>query len=394
VRVVSNTRIFARGVADGRQYLAYEMRVALDAELAMVLPLPVPPRSREDAVRFVDLSGYPKLFDDLDSGFPMMMMASRAKGRGGPLSRALPKLEVHVVGDFDASFVPAIEDFDRLDERFRLPGTAWDALPGYADWGFAVFKLRPKTGLFGRTPREAQAFHPMALAFPRRDPKALFFPTVHVHDGEVRPRARFDHTLYAQPAGAHEPGFGWERSKGPAREFTKGCELVDPGAPALRTLIHGEGRNRDVVLHDDELAARRTLAPFFELRLTLDHGAPEPDFGWMPDHPSWARDLPADRRRAVDAFARELSRFSSSSGDAAVWPRVVAYDEALRRIDARSVGLASGVGAWRVDFPLVNPRLSPQAAWVTLALEALPSPAQADAMKVALAERLDACLRG
>jgi len=50
-------------------------------------------------------------------------------------------------------------------------------LPIYEDFGFAVFKLR--AGL--------KRIHSMALEFPRRDPKSLFFPTVHVHDGHSVP---------------------------------------------------------------------------------------------------------------------------------------------------------------------------------------------------------------
>lgn len=41
--------------------------------------------------------------------------------------------------------MPALKDFDRLDARFRMPSGVWDALPGYADWGFCVFKLRQTT---------------------------------------------------------------------------------------------------------------------------------------------------------------------------------------------------------------------------------------------------------
>src|SRR5262249_58819336 len=65
---------------------------------------------------------------------------------------------------------------------------AWDALPAYKDHGFAVFKLK----------KGAKTIHPMAFEFPRRDPKRLFFPTVHIHDGAVHPTAKFDHSLYLQ----------------------------------------------------------------------------------------------------------------------------------------------------------------------------------------------------
>jgi hypothetical protein len=89
-----------------------------------------------------------------------------------------------------ASFVPTRHDFSRLDPRFNLPDEVWQALPGYYDWGFAVFKLRPMS--------RRTDIHPMAFEFPQRNPDRLFFPTVHVHNGRVEPRATFDHVLYCQ----------------------------------------------------------------------------------------------------------------------------------------------------------------------------------------------------
>ncbi len=87
-----------------------------------------------------------------------------------------------------ASFVPSVADFVRLDPRFRLPEVLFDAVPHYADYGFAVFQLAP-----GKV-----TVHPMALRFPTRDPDRLFFPTVHVHDGRFHAKAKFDHALYFQ----------------------------------------------------------------------------------------------------------------------------------------------------------------------------------------------------
>src|SRR5262249_2584466 len=150
-----------------------------------------------------------------------------SQGSFGPPPRFAPQaktLVVHDVGDFEASFVPRVDDFDRLDPRFRLPRAALDAMAPYADWGFAVFKLRdvaPAPGFFGRlfggaaraTPK---TIHPMAFDFPRRDPSSLFFPTLHIHDGHVHPTASFDHSLYAQAPAAPA---GWETSVGPARDF-------------------------------------------------------------------------------------------------------------------------------------------------------------------------------
>jgi hypothetical protein len=95
----------------------------------------------------------------------------------------------------------------RLDARFQLPREVWNALPAYADWGFCVFKLKKQV-----TPR---TMHPMAFEFPRRDPRSLFFPTVHIHDGRVHETATFDHVLYCQIGLATtDVPHGWERSIG------------------------------------------------------------------------------------------------------------------------------------------------------------------------------------
>ena len=182
---VSQTQIFARMGARGRQMLAYQMQFESLGAVAMVLPLPTPPRSSEDAVRFISLEAYPDLFDDL---FRIFHPPSRA---GGAMKSTMAfALAVHVVGDFIASFVPSLADFSRLDARFRMPAGTLDKIPELADWGFAVFQLHATKG--------ASKPHPMAFEFPSRDETRLFFPTLHVHDGALHADAEFDHTLYAQ----------------------------------------------------------------------------------------------------------------------------------------------------------------------------------------------------
>ena len=91
---------------------------------------------------------------------------------------------MHDVGEFEASFVANIGDFSRLDRRFRIALEVWAELPTYADYGFAVFKLkgfhsRPKkkgiinwianrfTPFSPASRAKETKFHPTALAFPR-----------------------------------------------------------------------------------------------------------------------------------------------------------------------------------------------------------------------------------
>lgn len=211
---VEQTRIYARA-DDARQLVVYEMRLAVEGELAMVLPIPVAQACGEDAIEFVDLTNSPAFFRALEYAF-RTEPEPQAKSYQ-PSRRGAPLLAVQQVGAFEASFVPRAEDFDRLDPRFSLPSSLWASVPAVRGFGFVVFKLRgsaPAPGVFdrmlGRAPSPlATAVHPMAFWFPRSDRARVFFPTLHVHDGHVHAEADFDHVLYAQtPVAAR----GWETS--------------------------------------------------------------------------------------------------------------------------------------------------------------------------------------
>ena len=240
VTFVRGTRIFSRITEAGRQAIVYQMEFGAKQDLAMILPLPVAKGADEKAVTFIDLSGYEKFFDDLNSGFPVR------ESRGAP-SNSAPALadgvlEVQKVGSYEASFVPAVKDFERLDRRFRLPADAWKALPQYADHGFAVFKLKP----------QEQKVHPMAFTFPTRHPDHLFFPTVHIHDGQVHPEEDFDHALYCQVGRTGLFSMmRWNESEGLARSFTKpdkAKQLIAPDAHVYRRSLVGKMKNEDIIL--------------------------------------------------------------------------------------------------------------------------------------------------
>lgn len=243
---VSTTSIFARSALDGRQYLVYSMTVSAPEELAMILPLPVPHEASDDAVEFIDLSGYPAFFSDLDRPFLKPVPAGRRQTPDySPTPTRRAPLPVIEVGDFEASFVPTVGDFDRLDARFRLPEKAWSQLPGYERFGFAVFKLK----------KGNQRVHPMALEFPRADPTSLFFPTIHVHDGTVHPEATFDHALYCQRSrGAQSrPPQRWETSGEVAGSFVdvqRSGRIVDGGSVVHKKARWGRHPNRDVYIDD------------------------------------------------------------------------------------------------------------------------------------------------
>jgi hypothetical protein len=239
VESVSNTNIFARSSQQGRQYLVYSMAVVSREDLAMILPIPTPSGSPDDAVRFIDLKGYADFFKDMKAGFPdPPPPAPATRGRVAP-KVASNKLAVVDVGDFEASFVPSIRDFGRLDERFRLPDATWDQLPTYREYGFAVFKLK----------QGAKTIHPMAFEFPRADARRLFFPTVHIHDGKVHPKAEFDHTLYCQvePRETRQV-MQWRESPKLANQFMKVDKVKAIVAPELHCYqqrIRGAQTNQD-----------------------------------------------------------------------------------------------------------------------------------------------------
>ncbi len=237
VEHVSNTQVFARR-SNGKQLLAYSMTYRAARALAMVLPLPVPPDGAENEVRFIDLQGYPEFFGDLRSGFPIEILMSRAFMS---VETTPATLVVHDVGSFEASFVPTLEDFDRLDDRFRLPPDAMGEIPMYRDYGFAVFKLKPATN-------ESEV-HPMAFEFPQREPERVFFPTVHLHDGRVHSVAAFDHTLYCQlPTPPSAGPLGWNRSATPASEFVdvpRAGGLIDSDGHCWRRQLRGLLPNTD-----------------------------------------------------------------------------------------------------------------------------------------------------
>lgn len=229
---VHKTRIFARLSGTGTQFLVYAMNYAANRDLAMILPLPVGSRDEKTTVRFIALDGYADLFDDLLNGFPQMAETELEGCYSLDVPAALVPLTVHRVGAFDASFVPSLADFGRLDKRFTLPAPVWEHLPQYADWGFAVFKLRPSS----RRGFSEQA-HPMAFEFVTRWPDTLFFPTVHVHDARHVPALEaFDHLLFYQGDNAEHPAGAMFRDGVPVspEELKASATGVHPQFPKQR----------------------------------------------------------------------------------------------------------------------------------------------------------------
>ena len=230
---VNNTRIFARASSMG-QFLVYSMDYTSKEDMAMILPLPVPPHPGENAVRFIDLSAYPEFFTNMENGFPQ----SQFLGLSRAVPAGAPALKVHDVGSYEASFVPSQTDFSRLEERFRIPGEFWSQLPIYADCGFAVFKL--KSG--------DKKVHPMAFDFQTRHRDSLFFPTVHIHNMMIEKDARFDHFLYFQGKRISE----CENTGIPAGAFmdiVRCSGIVDAEDLIQKKRLYGILPNQDTILN-------------------------------------------------------------------------------------------------------------------------------------------------
>lgn len=115
VKHVSETSIFCRMGERGTQVVIYSMVLETDNDVAMVLPVPVAGARDEEGVKFIGLSASGDFFPELERAFPVPR--SFVKGGdpfgGAPAGRTL---EVKSVGNFDASFVPRVGDFNRLDE--------------------------------------------------------------------------------------------------------------------------------------------------------------------------------------------------------------------------------------------------------------------------------------
>ena len=235
IESVTDTRIFARLDAFGRQFVIYAMSIGTPEDVAMILPVPIVPCSGENALSFINLENYSSLFDDMRWGFPV-----HGNWGGGPVAAAAGKpLAVQKIGAYEASFIPTTADFERLDKRFRLPDNIWQNLPDYQHFGFAVFKLQ----------RGTHNVHPMAFSFPSAMPDRLFFPTLHIHDGEVHEKAEFDHTLYCQ--GADSKPEEWLESKSNASQFMKPeltSGIVLPAERVYKRRLDGELANTDWVV--------------------------------------------------------------------------------------------------------------------------------------------------
>lgn len=243
---VSATNIFVKDRGNGMHALVYSMVVDFRDPVAMVLPVPTLIGSGDEALKFIDLSGCPNFFKELDMLFPSA--AARSAMMSFSVGKSVSPLVVHDVGDYEASYVPSMNEFRRLDERFRLDDKIWGRLPDYSNCGFAVFQLKRLGSGGGRK------FHPMAFEYPPENLDQLFFPTTHVHDGgDVPGEAHFDHSLYIQEGGKFRStdvsfsSLGWVDADDlpPWSFYNHTHGLVSPDKTIYRIRLFGTFPNAD-----------------------------------------------------------------------------------------------------------------------------------------------------
>lgn len=234
VTEVTETCIFARMTAPKVQAIVYQMAIDAPQDVAVILPIPIIAGAQENDLRFINLKTYSHFFRSLDAGF--------SSGSADPFasdSLEENELKVQQVGSYIASFAPNMAALSKLDPRFRMPADILEKAGPYADYGFAVFQYKP-----GK-----QKIHPMALLFASRYADRLYFPTVHIHDGELHEKETFDHRLYCQLR-----NFGgrtmleWDESSSNAVVFAQAGlsqGILNPATHVYRREMMGEFKNQD-----------------------------------------------------------------------------------------------------------------------------------------------------
>jgi hypothetical protein len=246
VESVRNTKIFARITPTGDQWLVYSMAYRSKSLNAMILPLPVAKGAGDQAVEFPTPAPWKNFFFDLEHAFPPLRTWSDLLPKSSVTptdARVDVKLEVHDLGTAIASYVPSQKDFDRIDPMFRIAPEIWKQIPQYEDFGFAVIQLKSL---------EAELL-PLVMRFPSRDPKKIFFPTLHIHDGQVHPTEQFDHWLYTQ-----EPLFdrycGQYLGENAVDPTTSWIRSAQPIAKTIRSKSYGESIEPRLLVHRQRLA--------------------------------------------------------------------------------------------------------------------------------------------
>lgn len=92
----------------------------------------------------------------------------------------------------------------------------------------------------------------MAFRFPTRLGDAIYFPTLHIHNGDLPETARFDPSLYCQTDLIEESTMSnWMRSPDVAEEFmdvSNAAGIIDGNSKCWCMRLRGKLTNTDVIV--------------------------------------------------------------------------------------------------------------------------------------------------
>ncbi len=230
-----DARFFAR-MHLVRQVLVFQLSLKAEST-AVLLPLPTASLSQQ-AARFIDLSGYPSFFEDLDQ---LVHKPEPHQAAEGLVEAPQP---APAVRPERARFVPSVRDLKKVDPHFSLLQSLWAARPVYKDYGFAIIWVRARgPGRLG----------PIALEFQTRSTDALYFPGVFAQGGSAPSQARYDHRFFGQRS-EDQTHYGWSRSQTEAAAVldqgrllmsSQTTHLIEPGDLVYWKDVRGDFPNQD-----------------------------------------------------------------------------------------------------------------------------------------------------
>jgi hypothetical protein len=181
---VANTKIYVSPDKENkRQLTVYSNEVATKEENAMILPVPNP-----ETIELLDLSNYPKFFEDCEACFTRVPTLSLRSFQ--PMNAYASLLPVFQVGSYLASIVPSLYDFSRVNrDVFDYGDDLIRVLEKNYKEGFGFILCVLKKG--------SHTYHPFAYTHDIQTPNRLFIPTRHYHPGESNSTADWDHIIYS-----------------------------------------------------------------------------------------------------------------------------------------------------------------------------------------------------
>lgn len=177
---VSGTKILVAPTEDGkRQLTVYRNKVTMNSTGSMVLPFP----NHDRNCTLVDLSNYPKLFNDLHYMFPMIL------SQGIMTKSAF--LKVEQVGSYKACVANDVKELELLDRNvFQVDDDVLEFVKSqYANGNFGVIVCQLD---------QDKSYHPFGYIHSRFNESELFVPTMHYHKhlGLDHVTSDWDHEIY------------------------------------------------------------------------------------------------------------------------------------------------------------------------------------------------------